>query len=86
MRAEKGWKRAARLNNKFTQWFNTMPKMLIRIDPKKCRLSGECIKLCPQGAIFVKEGKAAIDLKRCDLDGMCIPACPMEAIYLYEAD
>ena len=63
-----------------------MTKMLIRIDPEKCRLSGECIKLCPQGAIFVKEGKAVIDLKRCDLDGMCIPACPREAISMRESD
>jgi ferredoxin len=63
-----------------------MTKMLMRIDPTKCRLSGECIKICPQQAIFIKDGKAAIDLTRCDLDGMCIPSCPMEAISMHEAD
>lgn len=63
-----------------------MPTALIVIDPAKCRLSGECIKICPQQAIFVKDGKAVIDHKKCDLDGMCIPACPMDAISMHEAD
>jgi ferredoxin len=59
---------------------------LILIDPAKCRLSGECITICPQQAIFVKNGKAVIDQTKCDLDGMCIPACPMDAISMHEAD
>ena len=63
-----------------------MPTALIVIDPARCRLSGECIKICPQQAIFVKDGKAVIDHKKCDLDGMCIPACPMDAISMHEAD
>jgi ferredoxin len=63
-----------------------MPTGRISIDPAKCRLSGECIKICPQQAIFVKDGKAVIDQKKCDLDGMCIPACPMDAISMHEAD
>jgi NAD-dependent dihydropyrimidine dehydrogenase PreA subunit len=63
-----------------------MPTTLILIDPAKCRLSGECIKVCPQQAIFVKDGTAVIDQKKCDLDGMCIPACPMDAISMHVAD
>lgn len=63
-----------------------MTKMLIKIDPEKCQLSGECIKICPQQAIFVKAGKAVIDQERCDLDGMCIPACPREAISMIDGD
>ena len=56
------------------------------IDPEKCRLSGECIKVCPQKAILVKNGKAVIDYKKCDLDGLCIPACPYGAIKMIESD
>ena len=63
-----------------------MAKTVILIDPAKCQLSGECIKICPQQAIVVKKGKAAIDPKRCDLDGMCIPACPNGAISMLETD
>ena len=60
--------------------------MKIIIDPDKCKLSGECIKVCPQMAISVKDGKAVIDYERCDADGMCIPACPEEAIKLVETE
>ena len=63
-----------------------MAKTVILIDPAKCQLSGECIKICPQQAIVVKKGKAVIDPKRCDLDGMCIPACPNGAISMLETD
>lgn len=52
----------------------------VLIDPKKCQLSGECFKVCPQKAIYTKKGKAIIDQKKCDQDGICIPACPNDAI------
>lgn len=58
--------------------------MRVFIDPKKCRLSGECMKVCPEKAIFVKNGKAVIDDEKCDLDGICIPACPERAIRFIE--
>ena len=38
-----------------------MSTMKVIINPDKCKLSGECIKVCPQKAIFVKDGKAVID-------------------------
>lgn len=60
--------------------------MKVVINPDKCILSGECIKVCPQKAIFIKEGKAAIDYDKCDSDGMCISACPQTAIKLVESD
>lgn len=52
----------------------------IIIDPDKCRASGECVKVCPERAISIQDGKAVVDFKRCDLDGLCIPACPQGAI------
>ena len=54
------------------------------IDAEKCRLSGECMKVCPEKAIYIKKGKAVIDYDKCTLDGICIPACPNEAIRLVE--
>lgn len=59
-------------------------KKKIIIDREKCQLSGECMKVCPEKAIFVKEGKAVIDPDKCNLDGICIPACPKGAIKVVE--
>ena len=50
------------------------------VDPEKCKMSGECLKICPQNAISIRDGKAWIDAEKCDLDGICIPACPNGAI------
>lgn len=54
--------------------------MKIVIDQNLCCGSGECIKVCPEKAIRLVEGKAVLDLDKCDLDGICIPACPVGAI------
>ena len=54
--------------------------MKIVIDLRKCRGSGECVKVCPHGALTLVDGKAVIDHARCDLDGLCIPACPHGAV------
>jgi len=54
--------------------------MKIIIDQEKCRGSLECIKICPQKAITLENGKAVIAAAKCDSDGICIPACPNGAI------
>lgn len=53
----------------------------IVIDPDKCTLSRECMRVCPHDAISVKGGSATINPDKCDLDGICIPACPNGAIH-----
>lgn len=58
----------------------------IVIDHSKCKLSGECVKVCPEKAISAEGGIVLIDYAKCDLDGMCIPACPHGAISLIEDD
>ena len=58
----------------------------ITIDTNKCRLSGECMKVCPQKAIVRKNNTTIIDYDKCDADGMCIPACPEGAITITESD
>jgi len=52
----------------------------IVIDENLCCGSGECIKICPEKAITLVNGKAVLDDSKCDLDGICIPACPNSAI------
>lgn len=59
-------------------------KMRVIINPDKCQLSGECMKVCPEKAIHIKDEKAFIDQEKCDKDGLCIPACPHHAIRLIE--
>jgi NAD-dependent dihydropyrimidine dehydrogenase PreA subunit len=56
------------------------------VDPDKCTMSGECMKVCPVGAISVKDGKAYIDPDKCDFDGICIPACPKKAIHFVDEE
>ena len=58
--------------------------MKLVVDASKCRGSGECMKVCPEKAITVKDGKAVIDAGLCDQDGICIPACPHHAITISE--
>lgn len=57
-------------------------EMKIVVDPAKCVLTGDCMKICPVKAISVKDGKAVIDQEKCDLDGLCIPVCPQGAIHM----
>jgi ferredoxin len=57
-------------------------RILINVD--LCCGSGECVKVCPEKAISLVEGKAVLDESRCDLDGLCIPACPQGAIDFQE--
>lgn len=54
--------------------------MQIIIDQNLCCGTGECIKICPEKAISLVNGKAVIDDSKCDLDGLCIPVCPKGAI------
>lgn len=39
-----------------------------------------CVASCPQEAISLKEGSAAIDKDRCTGCGACLPSCPQNAV------
>lgn len=58
--------------------------MKIYIDQSKCQGSGECVKVCPHGALRIIGGRAVVDHSLCDLDGLCLPACPHDAIGFVE--
>jgi len=57
-------------------------KAKVVVDSSKCKMSGNCIEVCPEDAIIVKDGKAFIVQEKCIADGICIPACPNNAIYV----
>jgi heterodisulfide reductase subunit A-like polyferredoxin len=60
---------------------NEGENLRILVDADACRLSRECMKVCPHDAIYVKGGSAVIDQEKCDQDGICIAACPNGAIH-----
>lgn len=49
-----------------------------------CLGLGDCIKVCPQNAISIDEGKhiVVIDREKCNGCGLCIPECPQNLIEL----
>lgn len=64
-----------------------MIRKIITIDEEKCDGCGLCVDACHEGAIVVKNGKAAL-LKDdyCDGLGDCLPACPSAAITFEERE
>ena len=64
-----------------------MKRNIIRIDREKCNGCGVCVPDCPEGAIQLIDGKAALvsDLF-CDGLGACIKQCPQGAIEIEERE
>jgi Fe-S-cluster-containing hydrogenase component 2 len=55
--------------------------MAAKVDHEKCTGCGECVAVCPQGAISIVNEVAVIDSDRCSECGRCYHACPSSAIY-----
>jgi NAD-dependent dihydropyrimidine dehydrogenase PreA subunit len=55
---------------------------LVIIDVERCTGCGACVKVCPDGAIYLVEGVATVDSQLCRECEACIAACPEEAIRL----
>ncbi len=53
---------------------------MVVIHVERCTGCGTCLDLCPSGALYLVEDKAALDEARCDECEACVPACPEEAI------
>ncbi len=52
------------------------------IDRERCTLCGDCVELCPQGAVHICCSKVTIDEELCEYCGECEDICPMGAIAL----
>lgn len=55
---------------------------MIAIDVLRCTGCGVCVELCPTGALYLVDGKAAVDPALCRECEACLAACPREAITL----
>jgi Fe-S-cluster-containing hydrogenase component 2 len=63
-----------------------MSQEKVVVDPEKCKLRGECVKVCPRKAITQEEGVAVIDYEKCDSDGLCVTVCPEGALSIIDTD
>ena len=50
------------------------------VDCGKCISHGDCVKVCPTGAITLSPGKLEIDLGLCIFCGECARSCPEHAV------
>lgn len=50
-----------------------------------CLGFGDCVAVCPQQCIAVKDGIAAVEQERCIACGKCVTACPKQLITLQTA-
>lgn len=55
---------------------------MITIDVMRCTGCGACVEVCPTGALYLVDGKAAVDDALCRACEACLAACPREAISL----
>lgn len=63
-----------------------MLRNIVSIDREKCDACGLCLSACHEGAITMREGKAALKAAYCDGLGNCLPACPAGAITITQAE
>jgi NAD-dependent dihydropyrimidine dehydrogenase PreA subunit len=54
--------------------------MYVYVDRERCTGCGDCVAICPTGALGVFEGTAQIDRERCSDCEACVGACPNSAI------
>ena len=55
---------------------------MIKIDTGRCNGCGACVEICPTGAIYLVDGRAAVEQELCEECEACVAACPAEAISL----
>ena len=55
-------------------------KTHVIIDTAKCIGCGRCVKVCPQSALTLVDGKSHVDISKCIGCFECITVCPVKAI------
>jgi len=71
-----------RLPSSLYAWVQGRLVMTPEIDPSRCSLCRDCIRICPQRTIMERDDKAWIDLSRCIHCLCCHEVCPSKAIRL----
>jgi len=51
---------------------------------KVCNQCGRCQEVCPQDAIFEKDGIYKIDPQKCNFCRLCIEECPLHVLFIHE--
>ena len=54
------------------------------VDVTKCSGCGDCVSVCPVGAIKIFNGKALVDPNKCIGCQFCVSVCQQGAIKIYE--
>jgi len=50
--------------------------------PYVCTQCGECMKVCPEDAIYENEiGAHIVDVEKCTNCGECVPVCPVGVVF-----
>ncbi len=57
---------------------------MIQVRVEDCDGCGACVEVCPSGALYLVDGKAAVDGALCRECEACIAACPRQAIVLVD--
>ncbi len=50
------------------------------LDDSRCSRCGDCVKLCPSGALAIDDAGLALDIGKCIFCGACVEVCPAQAI------
>ncbi len=74
---------AAQLAEAVAAGLNEPPTLHPVVDPARCIGSGSCVQVCPEQALGMVDGKAAlVNASACIGHGACHAACPFDAISL----
>lgn len=58
----------------------------LKVDGQLCQSCTACMRVCPTGAIRIRDGKAVINDNKCVDCGECMKICPHKAIYIQQDD
>ena len=68
-------------------WRRSKKKRKAFVDQEYCVACGCCVKVCPLGAIQIRQGVAAqVNLEKCVGCGKCAKECPASVIVIQEAE
>ena len=52
------------------------------VDPQRCQGCGQCVDVCPEGAIHLEGDLAVIDPQLCTACERCVGVCPEQAVHV----